>query len=116
MDDPSKQMAVQVDRLPMVLSVDLGKRCWHSMAELADSSHEDRVSRGPVALGDDLQGEFHSGLDNTDESEFDEEPYGSDESANMAWIAWFCSLKGHEYFCEIPDGFIEDDFNLTGLS
>ena len=23
---------------------------------------------------------------------------------------------GHEYFCQIPEEFIEDDFNLTGLS
>ncbi|KAJ2339957.1 casein kinase 2 regulatory subunit, partial [Coemansia erecta] len=61
-------------------------------------------------------GEFNSGLDNTDESDFDEEPYGSDDSANMSWIAWFCSLKGHEYFCEVPDYFIEDEFNLTGLN
>jgi hypothetical protein len=24
--------------------------------------------------------------------------------------------RGHEYFCQIPEEFIEDDFNLTGLS
>ncbi|KAJ1849114.1 casein kinase 2 regulatory subunit, partial [Coemansia sp. RSA 2708] len=85
------------------------------MAELANSSHNDGALRG-AALGDDPHGEYHSGLDNTDESDFDEEPYGSDESANLSWIAWFCSLKGHEYFCEVPEDFIEDEFNLTGLS
>ncbi|KAI8322457.1 hypothetical protein GQ54DRAFT_246344, partial [Martensiomyces pterosporus] len=50
------------------------------------------------------------------ESDFDEEFYESDESANLTWISWFCSLKGHEYFCEVPEEFIEDEFNLTGLS
>lgn len=35
---------------------------------------------------------------------------------SMTWISWFCSLSGHEYFAEIADDFIEDDFNLTGLN
>ncbi|KAG9241943.1 casein kinase II regulatory subunit-domain-containing protein [Calycina marina] len=37
---------------------------------------------------------------------------GSPES----WISSFCSLLGHEYFAEISEDFIEDDFNLTGLN
>ncbi|KAF7724116.1 casein kinase 2 regulatory subunit [Apophysomyces ossiformis] len=32
------------------------------------------------------------------------------------WVSWFCSLAGHEYYAEVPEDFIEDDFNLTGLS
>lgn len=32
-----------------------------------------------------------------------------------SWIASFCSLFGHEYFAEVSEDFIEDDFNLTGL-
>lgn len=36
---------------------------------------------------------------------------GSPES----WITSFCALVGHEYFAEISEDFIEDDFNLTGL-
>lgn len=32
-----------------------------------------------------------------------------------SWIAQFCSLVGHEYFAEVSEEFIEDDFNLTGL-
>ncbi|KAJ2610540.1 casein kinase 2 regulatory subunit [Coemansia sp. RSA 1365] len=80
------------------------------MAEPTGSSHA-----APDALSADLHGGlYHSGLDNT-ESDFDEEPYASDDSANLTWISWFCSLKGHEYFCEIPEDFIEDEFNLTGL-
>lgn len=27
---------------------------------------------------------------------------------------WYCSLPGHDYFCEVHEDFIEDDFNLTG--
>ena len=29
---------------------------------------------------------------------------------------WFTSLPGHDYFCEVHEDFIEDDFNLTGQS
>ncbi|CDR36810.1 CYFA0S01e04676g1_1 [Cyberlindnera fabianii] len=32
------------------------------------------------------------------------------------WISNFCSLFGHDYFVEVAPEFIEDDFNLTGLS
>ncbi|KAG2187791.1 hypothetical protein INT44_005481 [Umbelopsis vinacea] len=41
----------------------------------------------------------------------------SNDSANdqLSWISWFCSLNGHEYYAEIAEDFIEDDFNLTGL-
>lgn len=40
----------------------------------------------------------------------------SDSSgAGESWISSFCSLLGHEYFAEVSEEFIEDDFNLTGL-
>jgi casein kinase II subunit beta len=32
-----------------------------------------------------------------------------------SWISSFCQLLGHEYFAEVSEEFIEDDFNLTGL-
>ncbi|KZL87805.1 casein kinase ii regulatory subunit, partial [Colletotrichum incanum] len=35
--------------------------------------------------------------------------------APESWISSFCSLLGHEYFAEVSEEFIEDDFNLTGL-
>ena len=31
-------------------------------------------------------------------------------------VSWFCSLKGNEFFAEVEEDFIQDDFNLTGLS
>ncbi|KAG8865242.1 casein kinase 2 regulatory subunit [Tulasnella sp. 330] len=40
----------------------------------------------------------------------------STPTSSLTWIAWFCSLPGHEYFCEVSEDFIEDDFNLTGLA
>ncbi|BGP18146.1 hypothetical protein JCM10213_007752 [Rhodosporidiobolus nylandii] len=56
-----------------------------------------------------------------DQQEGEEELYESSSSPStetdtLTWINWFCSLPGHEYFCEVAEDFIEDDFNLTGLA
>ncbi|KAI8988681.1 casein kinase II regulatory subunit-domain-containing protein [Pilobolus umbonatus] len=48
-------------------------------------------------------------------SEHEADSQSSDGSL-QSWISWFCSLSGHEYYLEVPEEFIEDEFNLTGLS
>ena len=32
------------------------------------------------------------------------------------WIQWFCSMEGHDFFCEVDRSFIESRFNLYGLN
>lgn len=39
-----------------------------------------------------------------------------DSGAYDEWIPAFCSRFGHDYFCQVPTEFIEDDFNLTSLA
>lgn len=41
----------------------------------------------------------------------------SDVSSELeTWISNYCSLFGHDYFVEVAQEFIEDEFNLTGLA
>ncbi|KAK5581044.1 hypothetical protein RB653_001072 [Dictyostelium firmibasis] len=48
-----------------------------------------------------------------DTSSEEEDSLNEDE---MAWIPWYCNLKGNEFFATIDEDYINDDFNLTGLS
>lgn len=62
--------------------------------------------------------EVISGIGEGDEvmEEVEEGYTSSTPTSTLTWISWFCSLPGHEYFCEVSEDFIEDDFNLTGLN
>lgn len=72
--------------------------------EAEEFSEEEEEEQDPN-LGQDPNDQSDEGSSKMTASE-DEAP----------WISWFINIRGNDFFCEVEESFIQDDFNLTGLS
>ncbi|EIW62002.1 uncharacterized protein TRAVEDRAFT_70218 [Trametes versicolor FP-101664 SS1] len=85
----------------------MSRRTDYSTLPSGEPSLQDEETVSATAEGDE----------DMEDAEDQEDGYSSSTpTSTLTWISWFCSLPGHEYFCEVAEDFIEDDFNLTGLN
>lgn len=63
-----------------------------------------------------LNSEQHDDDDDDDEDEEEDSSEMTASEDEASWISWFVSMRGNDFFCEVDESFVQDDFNLTGLS
>jgi hypothetical protein len=91
----------------------------HALQALQTAAAANGPTEGKGADPVDLSGESGSGrrvedeeIMEDEEDEDSSEVSGSDEDGS--WIAWFCSLRGNEFFCEVDEDYIQVR-KMTGM-